>query len=208
MDLNEVCHVIDRIPGRPAHNSRRYAVLMPLVETDHGAEFLFEVRASSLKRQPGEICFPGGRVEQGEELKTAAIRETSEELLLSTDRIRVISAGTSFAVSSGGRLTPFVGVLDRYEYTYSEEEVESVFTVPIDWFLSHEPEAFPVQATEIPGEDFPYERIPGGKNYHWGSTLRYIYFYQYEEYTIWGMTAWMLHCFMEDFKNARSGEIS
>ena len=44
---------------------RRSAVVIPLIEKDKGYEVLFEVRSDKLKRQPGEICFPGGRGKTG-----------------------------------------------------------------------------------------------------------------------------------------------
>src|SRR5699024_7104932 len=60
---------------------RKAAVLLPLVEVDGETHILFEVRSNKMRRQPGDICFPGGRVEEFDETKLAtAIRETSEEL--------------------------------------------------------------------------------------------------------------------------------
>ena len=56
-----------------------YAVLCPLVETEDGLSLLFEVRSASLRRQPGEVCFPGGAAEPGEDAAACALRETEEE---------------------------------------------------------------------------------------------------------------------------------
>ena len=44
----------------------KYAVLVPLVEGEEGPALLYEVRAGSLRRQPGEVCFPGGKMEGSE----------------------------------------------------------------------------------------------------------------------------------------------
>ena len=52
------------------------AVLCPFVETEEGLRLLFEVRAPSLRRQGGEVCFPGGRMEPGETPEQCALRET------------------------------------------------------------------------------------------------------------------------------------
>ena len=55
----------DHVPGLlGARHS--YAVLCPLVERPDGLHLLFEVRSAALHRQPGEVCFPGGRMEAGE----------------------------------------------------------------------------------------------------------------------------------------------
>ena len=57
-----------------------YAVLVPLVERPEGLCLLYEVRADTLGRQPGEVCFPGGQLEPGEDAVSCALRETWEEL--------------------------------------------------------------------------------------------------------------------------------
>ena len=67
-----------------------YAVLIPLVETESGNALLLEVRSEKV-RQPGEICFPGGRSECGETVVETAVRETCEELGIEPSEIEVIS---------------------------------------------------------------------------------------------------------------------
>lgn len=56
-----------------------YSVLMPFVTTENGDALLLEIRSDNVK-QPGEICFPGGRIESGETPAETAVRETCEEL--------------------------------------------------------------------------------------------------------------------------------
>ena len=68
-------------PG-PQDLTGEYAVLVPLVERPEGRCLLYEVRASSLDRQPGEVCLPGGRMEPGEDPVACALRETWEELAI------------------------------------------------------------------------------------------------------------------------------
>ena len=71
----------DHVPGLlGARHS--YAVLCPLVERPDGLHLLFEVRSAALHRQPGEVCFPGGRMEAGETPEQCALRETEEELAI------------------------------------------------------------------------------------------------------------------------------
>ena len=53
-----------------------FAVLAPLVRVDGETHLLFEVRALHMRRQPGEVCFPGGQIEEGETPLEAAVRET------------------------------------------------------------------------------------------------------------------------------------
>ena len=63
---------VPEIMGTKAH----YAVLVPLVEWRGEVQVLFEVRADTLERQPGEVCFPGGHMEPGESPTECAFRET------------------------------------------------------------------------------------------------------------------------------------
>ena len=60
------------------------------MEGEKGPEILFEVRAAGLRHQPGEVCFPGGKIEKGEGAREAAARETCEELCLDRSGIEIL----------------------------------------------------------------------------------------------------------------------
>ena len=68
---------------------RPAAVLIPLLPNGNSYDVLFEVRSAGIA-QPGDICFPGGTMEPGETPEVAAVRETTEELLVSREQIRVL----------------------------------------------------------------------------------------------------------------------
>lgn len=70
--------------------SGQYAVLVPLVEREGKLHILYEVRSQDMRRQPGEVCFPGGRIEGDETPEACAIRETEEELGIPTASITVL----------------------------------------------------------------------------------------------------------------------
>lgn len=89
---------------------------------------VFEVRAGSLKTQPGEICFPGGAVERGETPKQAAVRETMEELLINRCQIRVIAPLDVLEAPGAMEISPFLGALQGYRWSYSEAEVDHTFS--------------------------------------------------------------------------------
>ena len=91
----------------------------------------------------------------------------------------------------------FAGTLEAYEGSFAPEEVDHVFTVPVDWLLSHEPEVYGTVLTTIPDEDFPFDRIPGGRQYPWRKRRTEVWFYQYGDETIWGLTARILHTFLK-----------
>ena len=179
---------------------RRAAVLVPLIQKGGEYHVVFEVRAGSLKTQPGEICFPGGAVERGETPKQAAIRETMEELLISRRQIRVIAPLDVLEAPGAMEISPFLGALQGYRWSYSEAEVDHTFSVPLRWFAEHEPERYETELVTVPEETFPFEDVPGGRDYHWRRGHYDVYFYRREEGIIWGMTAKILRSLAEMYR--------
>ena len=90
-----------------------YAVLVPLVERGGELSLLYEVRSAKLKRQPGEVCFPGGRMEPGESPVECALRETWEELGIPQEKIRVIAPLDYVYHRAGFLLYPILGQLEE-----------------------------------------------------------------------------------------------
>ena len=176
----------------------RSAVCIPLLKSAEGYHVLFEVRSRRIPDQPGDICLPGGRMEPGESPEETALRELCEELLISGEQANLIGPNDIF---HNGNLIiyPYVVLLSDYRNTFHEAEVESVFTVPLQYFKETEPEAFCVGSVVTPGEDFPYDRINGGRNYRWRGRSSVELFYQYEGHWIWGITARIMRAFAEGF---------
>jgi 8-oxo-dGTP pyrophosphatase MutT (NUDIX family) len=170
---------------------RQYAILLPLVENEGVWQLLFEVRAKNLKWQPGEICFPGGRQEAGESLKECAIRETMEELKIEANQIEIVGVGDIFMSPFQMMIHTFVGKIYDYQDTFSQDEVDSVMKVPFEFFLQNQPEKYKSCVKSDPPEDFPYELVPGGRDYPWLKAKYDVMFYQYDGKIIWGMTAKM-----------------
>ena len=93
--------------------SGRYAVLVPMIEGENGPALLYEVRAGSLRRQPGEVCFPGGKLEGDESPETCALRETWEELWISPKHIQVLGRLDFIAHRANFILYPTLAKVDR-----------------------------------------------------------------------------------------------
>lgn len=168
---------------------KKYAVLVPLIETREGPALLFERRSDKLRRQPGEICFPGGKLEKGETPQECAIRETVEELCVEPGRIEVFGPGDTFISPFNVIIYPYIGLIRDYCGTFNPDEVSEVITVPMDYFRDSQPENYKSTiVSRLPG-DFPYERIPGGENYPWANGSHDILFYQRGHHLIWGITA-------------------
>lgn len=186
------------------------AVLIPILEEADTLQILLEVRAFRLRSQPGEICFPGGRIERGETPLEAALRETREELLVGEDQIRILGQLPRTTGPSLAPLYVFAGLLTNYRESFSEEEVAYIMKVPLRYFLEHEPEHHTVRLKSLPDEDFPYDLIPGGRDYRWREKSYDIPFYRgiragqensSEGPVLWGMTARVLDQFAKLLKS-------
>lgn len=178
----------------------RSAVLIPLVLVDNEWSILFEVRSFALKRQPGDISFPGGRIDETDESPlAAAIRETSEELGVDPTSIHIVGQLSPYVVSPSFIIYPFVATIEysQVSYCYNQEEVEEVFTIPIKWLLDYEPYRHTLSVQLAPLSDFPFEKIVNGSNYQWQTRSMEEWFFDYDKYTIWGLTASILKYFVE-----------
>ena len=139
-------------------------------------------------------------MEKGEMRKEAAVRETMEELGVYKSQIDLVAPLDILITPANLGVYPFLAELKGYKGTFSGDEVDHVFTVPLKWFLEHEPECYDTDVQTIPGKDFPFDLIPGGEDYHWRRGRYKVMFYRYGENVIWGMTAKILHSFVEMYR--------
>lgn len=187
-------HLSNRIPERIEHEKEKVsAVLLPLIKKDGRYHILFEVRSNKLTHQPGEICFPGGRRESGETSMQAAIRETCEELLVSESDIQLYGPLDYFLSPAGLRIDAYLGELTNYDGQFSKDEVSDVFAVPLEFFQNNQPERYYNKIQILPEDDFPFDKIPGGRDYPWAKGKYEVLFYEYDGYMIWGLTAKILY---------------
>ncbi len=158
---------------------RPAAVVVPLLYASEGWEILFTVRSKQLANHAGQIAFPGGKVDQGETLEQAAIRELHEEVGLEVSRI----LGRLHAHPSPAKfvVTPVVAILNwPQDFNINRDEVDEVFTVPLRSLASITPRT----------ETRTIEQV-----------TRTIRFYEYQHRMIWGLTgnivSDLLHMFSE-----------
>ncbi|MBW7851519.1 MAG: CoA pyrophosphatase [Rhodospirillales bacterium] len=150
------------------------AVLVPLVERDEGWTVLLTQRTAHLSHHAGQISFPGGRIEDGDEdALAAALRETEEEIGLSRNAVDLLGWLDDYVTGTGFRVTPVVGLI-RPPFTLVPDpfEVADAFEVPLSFILD-------------PGNHQQCSRVFGGRE-------RRYYAMPYEERFIWGATAGML----------------
>lgn len=181
-----------RVNGETSY--KYYSVFIPLVKIDGKTHLLYEVRSENLRSQPGEVCFPGGRMETDENPEYTAIRETCEELGVSPDQIEVYSEIESIITPFNVVIYLFVGALNVDSVDalkFNKDEVQRVFTVPLEHVLENDPQAYYVTSEFNFPEDFPFHKIPKGRSYNWRNGNYPILFFDYMQEVIWGMTARM-----------------
>lgn len=184
--------------GHIAGKYKKYAVIILLFEKEGKANILLEVRSFKLKTQPGDICLPGGMVEKGETPKKASIREAMEELNLNYNDIEFIGDMDYIVSPYGFIMYPFVAKLKTEVFNYSKDEVDHIFTVPVEFLIKNKPVLHELTLVPHLKDDFPYELINNGKNYRFRRGKVPEYFYIYGNYVIWGFTALILKNFIDE----------
>lgn len=204
MNATELEKIFNNRRAHALNAYKTYSVLVPLVYINNEAHLLFEIRSSNLKRQPNEICFPGGKAELNELPKACAVRETSEELNIASEKIKVISELDYIITYSNFILYAFLGQLDYADVKtmkYNRDEVKDVFLVPFSFFMETKPLNYELEIIPKVQDDFPYELIQNGEAYDWRKGKVPIYIYQYENKVIWGLTARIINNLIEIIKD-------
>jgi 8-oxo-dGTP pyrophosphatase MutT (NUDIX family) len=117
-----------------AHGRTEAAVLVPMHGWPERPGLVFTERRSDLKRHAGEISFPGGRRDEGEELIETALREAEEEIGLSGDNVEVVGALPPIGTFvTNYKITPFVGLIgEGMRFEPNPAEVESVLVASLE----------------------------------------------------------------------------
>ena len=149
---------------------RASAVLAPLYETEDGVNVVLTRRAQHLRSHRGEVSFPGGGQDLGEDLQTTARRDACEEIGLDPADVDIIGELDHLqTVTSQSFIVPFVALLPgRPDLTANPSEVELILHVPLDDLL--DPEVFREERWGIPPLEFAVQlfEIPGDTI--WGAT--------------------------------------
>jgi len=162
-----------RVPP-PGADSRRAAVLVPVLLEPEGARLVFTVRRDELPDHAGQISFPGGSMDLADgSLRETALRETEEEIDLSPDLVEVVGELEEMYIPpSDFRVSPFVGLLPpEAEMVLAPDEVEAIFTVPLEELMA--PETFRRVLWRRDGRDYevPVFAVQGPPQRNiWGAT--------------------------------------
>jgi 8-oxo-dGTP pyrophosphatase MutT (NUDIX family) len=157
---------------------RAAAVLVPIVARQEGMTVLLTQRPDHLPSHPGQIAFPGGKVEadDGSPL-AAALRETEEEIGLDRAFVEVLGFLDTYQTATGFRICPVVALVrPGFELVLDPAEVAEAFEVPFGFLM--DPANHRRHAREWRGRSRSYYAMPYGERYIWGATagmLRNLY---------------------------------
>ncbi len=127
-------------------------------------------RPAQMRSHPGQVAFPGGKIDPGEDAIAAALREAHEELALDPARVRVIGATDRYQTGTGFDVTPVLGVVPPdLTLVPNPHEVEAWFEAPLRTLLEREHWA----EHEV----------------FWNGAMRRYLEYHHEGFRIWGVTA-------------------
>lgn len=151
---------------------RPAAVLAAITERERPGVLLIH-RPSNMRAHPGQVAFPGGKIDPGESPVEAALREAHEELGIHPDNVRLIGESDIYFTGSGFEITPVIGIVPPdLELDPNPGEVAQWFEAPLDFVLD------PANQREVPYE---YEGQP---TTYWDI--------QWEQHRIWGVTAGLI----------------
>ena len=127
-------------------------------------------RPEGMRDHPGQVAFPGGKIDPGEDAIAAALREAEEELAMRRADVRVIGATDHYQTGTGFDITPVLGVVPPdLPLVANPHEVEAWFEAPLDLML---------------GRDCWSEH-----EVFWNGAMRRYLEYHYRGFRIWGVTA-------------------
>ena len=157
------------------------AVLVLLYEQDGEAHVLFTERTDQVEHHKGQISFPGGACDDGDDcLETTALRETFEELGIRPEDVEIIGRLDDMVTISNFHVTPYVGIFawqPGYPFVVNEREVARVVQVPLRYLLDEQNMVLEVRQ-------------------HQGREVL-VPAYSYNDLRIWGATARILHQMIE-----------
>ena len=152
-----------------AERTAEAAVLIAVTDRPEPGVILTQ-RPQTMRDHPGQVAFPGGKLDPGEDAIAAALREGHEELGMDPAAVRVIGTTDRYRTGTGFDITPVLGVIPPdLPLVPCEREVESWFEAPLALLMD--------------------ERNWQLNSVFWKGAERQFYEMDYEGYRIWGVTA-------------------
>lgn len=173
IQINELQHPLT---GERIKSFVPCSVIIPIL-FNPTPSLLFIQRSQNLKSHPGEIGFPGGIQEKGEDSLTTALREWEEELGTPRKDLEILGKYGTLLTVTGFQMDSYVGIYSGNQNFSFSEEVESCFTVPLEDFW------------EIHFYSIEFKKLGRNKVY---------YFYLKNHKLLWGATCELVYHFLRD----------
>ncbi|MGR3572342.1 CoA pyrophosphatase [Brevirhabdus sp.] len=153
---------------------RQAGVLIAISQGPADEEVILTKRSSRLRHHPGQIAFPGGKLEpEDSDAIAAALREAEEEVGLQRTQVRVIGTMPDHETVTGFSICPVVGTIDgAFQPVAEAGEVEEVFRVPLAHVLDRA--RYSVESRMWRMQQRQYYTVPFGPYYIWGATARIL----------------------------------
>jgi len=191
VELESLSRRLQREAGLdPLARLEKAAVIVPLAARPEGLAVLLERRSPSLRQSPGEVGFPGGRLEPGESPWSAALRELEEELGIAGGRVRLLGPLPAFMRRRGELVYPFVCALDGGTAVHPGEEVAEAFWLPLEALKRTGFRHAELRENHRLSRDFPSRLLSGGRRRR--KENRPVPYELFEGRLIWGLTAEIL----------------
>lgn len=151
------------------------AVLIPLLERRDGMHILLTRRTDNLRSHPGQISFPGGRIEPEDgSIEAAALRESQEEIGLPPERVEIIGRLGRWRMTSGFIVYPVIGMIELpVRLKPDPNEVAEIFEVPLSFLL--DPKNHQPHIVEHDGQQHELIAMPYGQHFIWGATAAMLH---------------------------------
>ena len=160
------------LPELRANASAEAAVLIGITERDEPGVIL-TVRRDDMRTHAGQIAFPGGRIDSGEDAVAAALREANEEVLLNPESVEVVGAIEPYRTVTGYIVTPVIGVIPPdLPLKPHEHEVADLFEAPLAFLL--DPANQHLRSALFQGGQRHYYEILWNGRRIWGATAAMI----------------------------------
>jgi 8-oxo-dGTP pyrophosphatase MutT (NUDIX family) len=153
---------------------RKAAVLVAVQMIEDTPHIILTKRAAALKHYPGQVAFPGGKVDaEDADAISTALREAEEEIGLPPSQVEVLGCLAPHVTITDFRITPVIGLVEGPISLLAEQsEVDEIFVVPLS-FLT-DPDNYYIRARSYFGKPRKYYTVPFGPYYIWGATARML----------------------------------
>lgn len=157
-----------------SNKAKQAAVLIPVIERSSGLHILLTKRAKHLRSHPGQISFPGGKVDASDPTLTfAALREANEEVGIHYENVQTLGWLPELNTISHFTMFPLVAFVDpKQEFFANDGEVDEIFEVPLDYLLQKKHQFY--------------------LSPNWQGRPSKVHFIRYQNKVIWGATAAIL----------------